>query len=342
MENLRISIKERTKNMKVSLRLFLAVLLSAAAPLCVAQKYKIADLGDLLGGSFAQAQAINVSGQITGMAGDADGDGVVILYSNDEMTSLGSLGGGKAIGNGINKSGQIAGYSTNAAGVYRAFVTVDRKLVDIGDLGGGSSAAAALNDSGEVVGSSYLADGGGVVPFLYRNGKMISLGTLGGHGWSSANGINNAGVIAGTAWAPNGFFGFVWKNGKMKSLGTLGGQYSEAYAISNKDQITGGAATTSGAWHAYIITGGKMKDLDGHAKSVSTGFGINDSGIVVGETNDHAFVYDGKKMKDLNNLIPQNLGWNLYVANGINDAGQIVGYGTRNGTTLHAFLLTPQ
>jgi probable HAF family extracellular repeat protein len=31
-----------------------------------------------------------------------------------------------------------------------------------------------------------------------------------------------------------------------------------------------------------------------------------------------------------------------YVANGINDAGKIVGYGTRNGTTLHAFLLTPR
>jgi probable HAF family extracellular repeat protein len=31
------------------------------------------------------------------------------------------------------------------------------------------------------------------------------------------------------------------------------------------------------------------------------------------------------------------------VANGINDAGKIVGYGTRNnGANLHAFLLTPQ
>src|SRR5579863_173838 len=142
--------------MKLSLGLVVAVLLASAAPLCVAQKYKITDLGDLPGGSFNQAQAINVSGQITGMAGDSDGNGVVILYSNGKMVDLGSLGGGKAIGNGINKSAQIAGYSTNAAGVYRAFVTVNGQLVDIGDLGGGSAAAAALNDSGQVVGSSYL------------------------------------------------------------------------------------------------------------------------------------------------------------------------------------------
>ena len=128
----------------------------------------------------------------------------------------------------------------------------------------------------------------------------------------------------------------------MKSLGTLGGQYSEGYAINNKGQIAGGAATATGAWHAFITMAGKLKDIDKGPTSVSTGFGINDSGIVVGQANDQAFVYDGKKMKDLNSLIPQNLGWTLYVASGINDAGEIVGYGTRNGTTLHAFLLTPR
>jgi probable HAF family extracellular repeat protein len=47
-------------------------------------------------------------------------------------------------------------------------------------------------------------------------------------------------------------------------------------------------------------------------------------------------------MLDLNKLIPPNSGWELDVANGINDAGEIVGYGTRNGTNLRAFLLTPQ
>ena len=337
--------------MNPPLRLFfLALLLSAAASLCAAQTYKITDLGDLPGGGFAQAQAINVSGQITGIAGDSSGDGVVFLYSNGEMTDLGSLGGGKAVGNAINKSAQVAGYSTNAAGTYRAFVTVDGKLLDIGDLGGGSSVAYGLNDSGQVVGSSYLANDQ-TVPFLYSNGKMISLGTLGGQqGWNSANGINNAGVVVGTSWAPDGFFGFVWKNGKMKQLGTLGGSFSQAYAINNKGQITGAAYTTNNDLHAFITTGGKLKDLGALAGtgSASWGFAINDSGIAVGQSTcgncgyDHAFVYDGKKMKDLNNLIPANSGWILDVANGINDAGEIVGYGTLNGTTLHAFLLTPR
>ena len=113
-------------------RLFLALLLSAAASLCAAQTYKITDLGDLPGGSFSQAQTINASGQISGMAGDSKGNGAVILYSKGKMADLGSLGGGKAIGNAINKSAQVAGYSTNAAGTYRAFVTVDGQLVGAG------------------------------------------------------------------------------------------------------------------------------------------------------------------------------------------------------------------
>jgi probable HAF family extracellular repeat protein len=43
----------------------------------------------------------------------------------------------------------------------------------------------------------------------------------------------------------------------------------------------------------------------------------------------------------LNRLIPANSGWVLGEANGINDLGQIVGYGTIRRQT-HAFLLTPE
>src|SRR6185503_7829555 len=39
-------------------------------------------------------------------------------------------------------------------------------------------------------------------------------------------------------------------------------------------------------------------------------------------------------------LIPQDSGWTLISARGINNQGQIVGFGTHNGQT-RAFLLTP-
>ena len=55
----------------------------------------------------------------------------------------------------------------------------------------------------------------------------------------------------------------------------------------------------------------------------------------------HAFLYVFGRMRDLNALIPHGSGWVLSEANGINDVGQIVGTGTKNGQT-RAFLLNPQ
>ncbi len=55
----------------------------------------------------------------------------------------------------------------------------------------------------------------------------------------------------------------------------------------------------------------------------------------------HAFLYSNGKIKDLNRLIPARSGWILNAASGIDDTGQIVGYGMFRGEQ-HAFLLTPR
>jgi hypothetical protein len=44
----------------------------------------------------------------------------------------------------------------------------------------------------------------------------------------------------------------------------------------------------------------------------------------------------------LETLLPAGHGWDLHTAQGINDAGQIVGYGFRaNMSGIRSFLLTP-
>jgi probable HAF family extracellular repeat protein len=319
-----------------------------------AQTYTVTDLGTL-GGSVSGAQGINAAGQITGYSFIAGG-GVVshaFLYSAGHMADLGTLGGNVGEGNGINSSGQIAGYATNAKPAYRAFLYSDSTMSDLGDLGGGAAVAYALNDAGEVVGASWLADGE-VHPFLYSNGQMIDLGTLGAHTagwWNSAQGINNSGEITGTSYdAAGNFLAFVYRNGQMHALGTLGGQWSQAYAINDSGRVTGIAYTQNNLTaHAFVTTSAKMKDLgviDGGP--ASWGFGINSHGVVVGQSDCTscsagyaAFVYRNGKMLDLNTLIQPGSGWILEQANSINDAGEIVGYGTHNGQQ-HAFLLTPE
>jgi probable HAF family extracellular repeat protein len=212
-------------------------------------------------------------------------------------------------------------------------------------LGAPGGAAYAINDAGEVVGVGPTAG------YLWINGTATNLGNLGGtSGTTQPTAINASGVVVGYSYLPDGNFrGFRWVGGIMTALGTLGGDWSQAYGINNSGVITGTAYTTGnlGA-HAFTLSTGPMKDLGTLGGAYSTGTSINSSGVVVGyaATSDpnslvyHAFVLTGSQMKDLNKLIPARSGWTLSEANGINDAGQIVGYGTINGLE-HGFLLTP-
>jgi len=338
-------------NLPASLSRFVFVLLFIAiSSIGFAQTYTVTDLGVLTGDDYSTARGINATGEITGAVGsDRNNLSDIFLYSEGEMTSLGTLGGNTGIGNAINASGQVAGYSTNASKTYRAFLATNGDLVDLGDLGGGSAVAYGINDSGEVVGSAVTSNGSNH-PFLYSNGVITDLGTLGSPSgtdfWNSAQGINDAGSVVGTSYNAQGnFLAFLWSKGTMKSLGTLGGLWSEGYAINSKGQATGIAYTKNQQAHAFLWSGSKMTDLGvlSSAEPTSWGQAINDSGVVVGfsdfQDTYHAFVYSGGKMKDLNSLITAGSGWVLVQAFGINDAGQIVGEGTINGQE-HGFLLT--
>jgi hypothetical protein len=46
-------------------------------------------------------------------------------------------------------------------------------------------------------------------------------------------------------------------------------------------------------------------------------------------------------MQDLNALIPPNSAWTLEVASGINDRGEIVGWGDHGGVENAGFILRP-
>src|SRR5437667_428445 len=226
-----------------------------------------------------------------------------------------------------------------------AFLYTGGQMIDIGTLGADYAVAYALNDSGQVVGNSAHL-GGQDHAFLYSNGQMTDLGTLGGD-TSNAYDINNLGVIAGYSYNSAGnFLGFIYQNGTMTPLGTLGGSWSIAYAINDQNQIAGQAYTSGNrAAHAFRLSDGQMVHLGSLCGSSSWGLAISNSGTVVGfattrRNEYHAFVsINGGRMQDLNRLIPPNTGWVLGEANGINDVGQIVGYGTIHGQT-HAFLLT--
>jgi probable HAF family extracellular repeat protein len=220
-------------------------------------------------------------------------------------------------------------------------------MKDLGTLYlGNYSKAYGINDSGQVTGQ-YSGEGAGhSYAFLYSGGVMKHLPTLSSGGDSLGAAINNSGQVTGWAVTRDGAaHPFLYSEGTMKDLGTLGGRNSSGTGINESGQVTGSSMIAgSTASHAFLYSGGAMQDLGTLGGVWSNGFDINNAGTVVGASattngTQHAFLYD-TMMRDLNDFLPPDSGWLLTSAQGINDAGQITGYGTYNGEG-RAFLLSP-
>jgi probable HAF family extracellular repeat protein len=176
---------------------------------------------------------------------------------------------------------------------------------------------------------------------------MTSLGTLGAGTWSAAYGIDANNQVAGSSDTGSGSTHAVrWNSGGgINDLGTLGGMNSYGMAINNSGSVTGFAANHSGYLRAFLYAAGYMTELGTLGGTSSYAFGINSSSTIVGYADvvgldqSHAFIWSNGAMTDLNTLIGGSA-WELNQAYAINDNGQIVGIGTRDGLT-HAFRLDP-
>ena len=266
------------------------------------------------------------------------------------MSDLG-VAGINSGANSINDNGQIAGYyEPNGPQPAR---WVNGVMTDLGNLPGGvGGAAEAINKFGQIVGYANTSGSGAQHAFLYSNGSMSDLGTLGGvYVLSQANALNSQAAVVGASFTA-GFqhnHGFLYANGHMTDLGTFpGGTDSEATGINDLGQIIGYSNSSTFNQHGFVITNGVMNDLGVlPGGNYAQPFGINNAGQIVGEANstngnDLAFLYQGGVMYELNQLLDGSApGWVLGAAVAINDKGWITGTGYDPNLNQHAFLLTP-
>jgi len=333
----------------------------------------LTDLGALPNGQGSGALWINEKGEIAGVSENGLIDPLLgtpevraVVWRGGQIVDLGTLGGNESLANSINDYGQIAGFAANTildpfslAGFgtqTRAVLWENGVARELGTLGGNNSLAFAVNNRGQVIGMSYTNSipnsTTGIPttdPFLWENGKMVDLGSLGGT-FGAPNFINQIGQIVGQMNLAGDLSGhpFLWDRGSLKDLGTLGGDNGEANWVNDSGEVVGGADYPGGALHhAFLWKQGVMKDLGVVADDkCSSAFSINSKGQIVGDSGMcgvqvHAFLWENGTMIDLNTLIPP--GVQLFVAYYINDLGEIAceGYVPGEEHSIHDFLLIP-
>jgi len=347
------------------------------------------DLGALSPSSTdcSNAQTINDSGEIVGVSENGVIDPVLgvnemraVIWRHGVIADLGTLGGNDSYAGSINNRGQVVGFATNAipdpySTFYlmvfgnsngtqtRGYLWQDGVMQDLGTLGGPDAQAGFVNQRGQIAGISYTNSTPNPTtgiptldPFLWQDGTMLDLGTLGGTN-GFPNGMNNRGQVVGASNLAGDqiFQPFLWDGKNLLALGTLGGDFGQGIAINDAGEVAGGADLPGDAIHdAFLWRKGVMTDL-GNLGLTSYAHAISASGQVVGAsrmadgTTVHAFLWEnGGPMIDLNTLIPANSSLTLVFAETINKRGEIGGTGVPAGcqpadvaTCGHAFLLTP-
>jgi probable HAF family extracellular repeat protein len=346
----------------------------------------VTDLGALVAGQDSAGISINEKGDIAGFSKNATIDPYTglpeiraVLWKDGNILDLGTLGGNESFTNSVNNRGQVAGFAQNSVkdplnlfglGTQsRAFLWDEGKMQDLGTLGGTDSWGAYVNDRGQVAGFSYTdtmtnPDTGlpTLHPFIWENGEMKDLGTLGGTQVYAVNGLNNHGQVVGimTLAGEKVSHGYFWNGKKLVDLGTFGGDTSQAEWLNDAGEVVGQAdystpcpGCVSPTIHkAFLWKNGVMTDL-GTVDKCSAAYGINSQTQIVGASGlcgipVHAFLWEHGSIVDLNTLIPPDSGLQLVYGLYINDRGSIVGLGVPPGIPVenvesqgHAFLLIP-
>jgi len=337
---------------------------------------KLTELGVVGVGPNSESNWLSENGLIAGDSQNGLLDPLVgfwqirgVLWRGNETIEVGTLGDGyNSLARGVNTNGVVVGLSTtlvadpNAmimsfglpyAFQTRAFRWKNGHIQDLGTLGGLDAMALGVNESGQIFGNSYTSSDPSPVcgnpdfgfdslttgAFLWQNGKMTNLGSLGGT-CTNAITINNRGQVVGYSFLAGDavFHPFLWERGKLVDLGTLGGNQGVAQRLNEAGDIAGweSLAGNEDVIHATLWSHGQITDLGAiEPDQCSVPFAINSRKQVVGFVSPNcdfinedsplsAFLWEpGQPMVDLNTLISPSLGIQLRNAVNINDRGEM-------------------
>jgi probable HAF family extracellular repeat protein len=303
--------------------LWVAMMVMACFGNAVAQAhYKVQDLGVQHPDNFGMAMGLNNYGWTLSMEQVLDHSVTSTLYpavSGTDRISIGALNlplgtlGGKNSSinwNGINDSGESVGMSETSV--------LDPNGEDVCGFG------------------THLT----CLPFLWQNGIMSALPTVGGNN-GQASAINNSGQVAG--FAENGVVDstcpagtvtnrvdlpVLWTKGKAQALPTIGGDPDGvAFGINNQGLAVGYSGTCTAANSAVVWENGAATQLPDLGTPGGIAYAINSHGQIVGQAVNSdgtplAALWQNNTVTSLGGLLPGDV---ASFATSINSWGQAVG-----------------
>jgi probable HAF family extracellular repeat protein len=241
--------------------------------------------------------------------------------------------------------------------------------LELGTLGGENSSINwnGINDPGEAVGMSETSvpdpNGEDVCgfgthltcsPFLWQNGTMSALPTVGGNN-GQASAINNSGQVAGYAengiadsTCPQGTVNFMvdlpvmWTKGNARALPTIDGDPDGvAFGINNRGQAVGYSGTCTAANYAVVWENGTATKLPDLGDPGGIAYAINSHNQVVGQAVNSngtalAALWQNNTVVALGGLLPGDV---ASFATSINNRGQVVGSSFDSGSNWSRGLL---
>jgi probable HAF family extracellular repeat protein len=342
------------------LALFAALLRSgmAVAPVTATGAYSIVDWGTLNTPGSTRTEGagpgMNGAGSGVGQASTAvAGQTHAVLFRHGALIDLGAFGNDSSYATSVNSGDIVVGADRSADNVEHPVRFAGGAVTPL-LANNGAGVATDINDAGVIVGSLQTTGDLTLAVRYVGDGTYVDLGRLGDEGpggQTAAMAVNNAGDIVGAASSPDGSFRAArFAYGRAVELPRFGtNPLNVAAALSETGGYVVGSTQTADAVGEAVQygPGAVAVDLgkrDGDVQSFA--YGVNSSGTAVGVSVDpdgvfHAVMFDGGAVVDLDTLVPPGSGWQLHFAQGINDAGQIVGYGSHNGLSDRAFTLSP-
>ncbi len=302
------------------------------------------DLGVLVDGDASEALSINSSGVAVGFANvlteiEQEDGTTLIAESNfavifdgavNKLTETENLSGTRAYD--INDNNIIIGH-----GRFDVDPEDDNSPVDRGFIYNNNDQSYFMVPSlaDEVTRASYLTA-------INNSGKAV--------------GFSDAKIPDTEQYTIQSFIVDTTDNFNIIEIPTKDDRATFAHDINIHDEVVGsiyisGSRNNQEAFYYNAQSGSNELTFLGFLRddfTDSRARAINDNGQIVGRAlvsvptlEEHAaFIYENDEMKNLNDLIACDSGWKLTEATDINNAGQIVGFGVKDGE-IRAFRLDP-